>query len=285
MTTEAVTEWRGRADETRSVLSVSGPDAETFLQGLLSNDVRSAQPGAPLYAAILTPQGKYLFDMVAFRPAPETFLLDVALTRRAALAQRLGLYKLRAKVAIEPIDLSVAALWPKDAPESAADEAPPLKDVVDAGPDPRAAALGWRALVADPATALSDVGAGESADYAARRLALGVPETGSDLVAEETFPLDADFERLQGVDFKKGCYVGQEVTARMKHKADRKKRLYRLAFDGLAPAPGAAITADGKPAGVLGSVVAGAGLAVLRVDRASGALAVGEATAEATPFD
>jgi folate-binding protein YgfZ len=245
----------------RALLRVSGEDTHEFLQGLVTNDVRRLE-GGPVYAALLSPQGKYLFDFVLVRDG-DTVLIDVKADRATALVQRLGLYRLRAKVAIEPDPRSVVlGLGP--APEGAV-------------PDPRDPELGWRAYPADPATFLAGIAPLDPAVLEARRIALGVPETGVELVPDDSYILEMGFERLHGVDFRKGCYVGQEVTARMKHKTELRKGLARVRIEGTAPPPGTEIRAGDKVAGTLYSAADGTALAYLRFDRATGDLAAGDA--------
>ncbi|MEO0912725.1 MAG: folate-binding protein [Pseudomonadota bacterium] len=239
----------------RVVLRLSGADHYRFLQDLVSNDLERLSDGA-VYAALLTPQGKYLFDFFVISEG-DALLVDVKAERAQALAQRLAMYRLRAKVEIAATDLQVAQVFgPK--PEGLAVA------------DPRGAELGWRVY----GTGLAVEGAEEA--WTRLRIAHGVPETGAELVADQSYILEMDFERLNGVDFKKGCYVGQEVTARMKHKTELKKGLARVAVEGAAE-PGTEITADGKPAGMLHTVLDGEGLAYLRFDRAKGAMQAGEA--------
>ena len=258
-----MSQLKAALDPSRRVLSVAGADAESFLQGLLTNDVARAGADRAIYAALLSPQGKFLFDMLVLRPSPEVFWMDVAADQAAALSARLGLYKLRAAVTIEERrDLSVALFW-------GAGSAP---DPVGEGvlfADPRDPALGWRWIAPAPEPALAAAEPADLAAHEALRIRLGVPKSGAELISGETFPLEADFERVHGVDFKKGCYVGQEVTARMRHKAVLKKGLRRLRVEGEAPAPGAEIRSDGKPAGVLGASADGIALAILRLDRIS----------------
>ena len=245
----------------RSVLRVSGPEAREFLQGLVTNDVRGLDRGA-VYAALLSPQGKYLFDFFLV-PDGDDILIDVKADRAPALAQRLAMYRLRAKVAIEPTALAViAGLGPP--PEGAL-------------ADPRHPDLGWRAWVADPAALLASLAPLSPGEMQARRIALGVPESGAELLPDDSYILEMGFERLNGVDFRKGCYVGQEVTARMKHKTDLRKGLVRVRVEGEAPPPGTEIRAGEKPAGTLHSAAGGQGLAYLRFDRATGELVAGEA--------
>jgi tRNA-modifying protein YgfZ len=246
----------------RAVLRVSGPDARDFLQGLVTNDVRRLDAG-PIYAALLSPQGKYLFDFILV-PDGADVLVDVAADRAAALAQRLGMYRLRAKVAIEPAGLAVVAGTGE----------PPAGALAD----PRHPALGWRAYLADPAPLLAAIAPLDPAALREIRIAAAVPETGIELVPDDSYILEMGFERLNGVDFRKGCYVGQEVTARMKHKTELRKGLVRVRIDGPAPPPGTGIrTGDDRPAGTLLSSAGPRGLAYLRFERADGPLTAGPA--------
>ena len=252
----------------RSVLRMEGGDARTVLQGIVTNDMDRLGPDRLVYAALLTPQGKYLFDFFLFPAEDGAVLIDVAADRAAALAQRLSMYCLRRDARVAgAAGLQVAAVWgiePKPAGEARVFA------------DPRDAALGWRVYAPDVDAALADVPRAESADYAALRVAHGVPESGIELVPEQTFVLEAGLDRLGGVDFRKGCYVGQEVTARMRHKTQLKKRLVQVAVEGETP-PGTPVTADGRPAGTLFSQAAGRGLAHLRLDRAKGEMEAGGA--------
>ncbi|MFO1106726.1 MAG: folate-binding protein [Amaricoccus sp.] len=246
----------GFAAEDRALLRVGGPDARHFLQNLVTNDVRRLDQG-PVYAALLTPQGKYLFDFLLVADG-DAVLVDVAAGRAAALAQRLGLYRLRAAVTIEADPRTVLV---------GIGERP---DLPLAFADPRDPALGWRAYVADPgAVALAPL---EPEALTALRVAHRVPETGIELVPEASYILEMGFERLGGVDFRKGCYVGQEVTARMKHKTDLKKGLVAVALDGPPPPPGTEIRAGDRSAGTLFSSAGERALAFLRFDRAEGPL-------------
>ena len=263
---------RGFAATDRAVLRVAGPEARGWLQDLVTNDVSAAAPDRAVYAALLTPQGKYLFDFFVLDGGGEALLIDVAAERAPALAQRLGLYKIRRKVTVEDVSETetVALVWGEGAPT------PPPPAIALA--DPRAAALGWRIYGPDPAAALAAVGAAEGtrSEYDALRVAACAPETGVELIPDETFILEAGFDRLNGVDFRKGCYVGQEVTARMRHKTELRKGLLRVKVEGRAPPPGAAaVSAEGKPAGALFTVAGDEGLAHLRFDRAEGATAGG----------
>ncbi len=244
---------KGYHDKSRQLLRISGSDRQSFLQGLVTNDV-ARLPDGPLYAALLSAQGKYLFDFFLAEDG-NGILLDVAADRAPALAQLLTMYRLRADVQIE------------------ADDRPVLRGIGDAPSgaflDPRHEAMGWRLYAEAVVAPLSE-------DYfEAHRMEHIIPEP--ELVENETYILEAGFEHLNGVDFRKGCYVGQEITARMKHKTELKKGLRRVAVQGEA-AFGTAITAGGKPAGTLYTVVGDYGLAHLRFDRAQGEMQAGSTT-------
>lgn len=243
----------------RTLIRATGPDTRDFLQGLVTNDVRRLDAG-PLYAALLSPQGKYLFDFFLVADGTDV-LIDVKADRAASLLQRLALYRLRARVTLAPADLPVA-LGLGAPPEGAF-------------ADPRDADLGWRAY-GPVATALA-LEPLDPAALDARRIALGIPETGAELLADDSYILEMGFERLHGVDFRKGCYVGQEVTARMKHKTELRKGLVRVRLEGPVPPPGTPIMAGERAAGTLHSTSGPTGLAYLRFDRADGALVAGEA--------
>ena len=252
----------------RAVLRLTGADRIRFLQDLVTNDVTHLDAG-PVYAALLTPQGKYLADFfLATGPDGDSVLLDADAGQSAGLAQRLSMYRLRADVTIESTQLAaVQGLG-----------SPPAGGWLD----PREPALGWRLITDDPAAALSGIEPLEPAEWGATRIRLGVPSAGADLTPNDSYILEFGFDRLHGVDFRKGCYVGQEVTARMRHKTELRKGLARIALDGEA-APGTEIEADGKPAGKLLSVAGPEALAYLRFDRAEGALTAG--TARVTRLD
>ncbi len=242
----------------RAVLRIGGAGARAFLQGLVTNDVNRLDAG-PVYAALLSPQGKYLFDFILIADG-EDVLLDVDAARAGALAQRLALYRLRAPITIALEETAVTlGLGPR--PEGAC--------VVT---DPRLNALGWRAY--GPVDAVADL---PPAVLTALRIAHAVPAAGAELIADDSYILEMGFERLHGVDFRKGCYVGQEVTARMKHKTELKKGLARVDLEGPAPAPGTEILAGERAAGVLHTVAGAHGLAYLRFDRAQGEMRAGKA--------
>ncbi|MFQ5567405.1 MAG: YgfZ/GcvT domain-containing protein [Paracoccaceae bacterium] len=259
---------QGFVDRERTVLRMAGADVRDVLQNVVTNDIDRLAPGRAVYAALLTPQGKYLFDFLLLEGPDGAVLIDCAADRAEALAQRLRMYCLRRDAAVTgEAGRGVALVWGEPSPEG---------DLVV--PDPRAAALGWRIYAADPAAALTATGAApaDRAAYDALRIAHAVPASGIELVPDQTYILEAGFEALNGVDFRKGCYVGQEVTARMHHKTELRKRLVRVRVEGDA-APGTPVTAAGKPAGTLYSQSDGQGLAHLRLDRAGGVLEAGAA--------
>lgn len=237
----------------RAVIALSGPEARPLLQGLVTNDIEKLAPGRALYAALLTPQGKILFDFL-IAEGDGAVLLDCAAEAAEALAKRLTMYRLRAKVTIERRgQLTVMAAWDGET----------LPGIAFA--DPRIPALGRRSIVAAGET---PVPARKADTYREHRLELGVPE-GKDFGQDTMFALDADLEELNGVDFKKGCYVGQELTARMKHRGTARKRLLRIATrDGSAlPSPGTAVSEDGKSIGEIVSTYGARGFALIRLDR------------------
>jgi len=237
----------------RTILRLTGRDTRDFLQGLVTNDVGRLDRDGIVYAALLTPQGKYIADFFLVTEG-EAVLLDVASDLAPMLGQRLSMYKLRADVRIEETELQVKR----------GTGTPPAGAVAD----PRHPALGWRLYGAE--------GGDDGTDFDALRVKHLIPETGAELTPD-TFILETGFDRINGVDFRKGCYVGQEVTARMRHKTELRKGLARVAVAGDA-APGAEITADGKPAGVLHTRAGDEAIAYLRYDRASGQMQAGDAT-------
>jgi folate-binding protein YgfZ len=254
--------------EDRGVISVSGEDATSFLQGLLTNDVERLAPSEARYAALLTPQGKILFDMIVVRaPGQEpAYLIDCTAAQAADLAKRLGFYKLRAKVAIADMsaDRAVAAFWGA--------EAPGVADGV-LYTDPRDPRLGWRAILPRPIAAA--VGLEHAGEYEGLRIAAGTPKGGLDFAYADAFPHDANFDLLHGVDFDKGCYVGQEVVSRMKHRGTARKRVARVKLAGPAPAPGTPVMDGELAVGALGSSSGREALAMLRIDRVEDASTAG----------
>lgn len=252
----------------RSVVRVTGPAARSFLQGLITNDIDKAKPGGAIHSGLLTPQGKILFDFFVV-PAGDGFLLELAKAKSGELAQRLGFYRLRAQVEIaEDPSFAVAASW--GAP-------PKLPEGAIAHADPRLPALGLRILFPanEDARNLGCALASED-EYYAHRIALGVPEGGRDYAFGDAFPHEAMFDQLAGVDFNKGCFVGQEVVSRMEHRGTARKRIVGVEGEGPLPSSGTEITAGGAPIGTLGSVSGSSGLALLRLDRAEEAKAAGQ---------
>ncbi len=259
----------------RGVVKVSGEDARNFLNGLVTTDVTLLRPGLGRFGALLTPQGKITVDfLVTEAPSGHGgggFLIDCARALAQGLADKLGFYKLRAKVAVENLsdNLGVLAAWDGD---------PAMKPDL-AFADPRNAALGWRILVpAELAQKVADlIGADlvDSAAYDAHRIASGVPRGGLDFMYGDAFPHETNMDRLHGVDFEKGCYVGQEVVSRMQHRGTARTRTVRVIVDGPAPEPGAAILAGDKTLGTMGSTAGRNGLALIRIDRAADALDAG----------
>ncbi|HVH81811.1 MAG TPA: folate-binding protein [Stellaceae bacterium] len=273
--------------EDRGVLAIGGPDRIGFLQGLVSNDVSRINGERAIYAALLTAQGKYLHDfMLAERDG--VIWLDGEAARLADLKRRLTMYRLRAKATIDDRpDLAVAAVFGAALPEDLGAVAP-LGDGI-AFVDPRLAALGVRVIVPRDKirAALDDAGAVEAdfAEFDRLRLGLGVPDGSRDLVLDKSILLESGFDELHGVDGEKGCYIGQELTARTKYRGLIKKRLFPVTIDGTTPAPGTLITIDGREAGEMRSSREGIGLALLRLDAIEkrATLAAGDATVRPTP--
>jgi tRNA-modifying protein YgfZ len=264
----------------RGVVKVSGEDARSFLNGLVTSDVTLVRPTLGRFGALLTPQGKITLDFL-ITEAPSGhgggFLLDTPLALAKGLAAKLGFYKLRAKVAVENLSdnpdrsnsLGVMAVW---------DGEPTVKpDLTFA--DPRDPALGWRILVPEEfaAKVASLIGADlvDSTAYDAHRIASGVPRGGLDFIYGDAFPHETNMDLLHGVDFDKGCYVGQEVVSRMQHRGTARTRTVRVILDGPAPEAGTPVVAGDKPVGTMGSAANGTGLALIRTDRAVDALDAG----------
>jgi folate-binding protein YgfZ len=258
----------------RGVVKVTGEDARGFLNGLVTNDMGKVAPGAPHYAALLTPQGKIVVDFIVAEAAAEDggdFFLDCPRALAPTLVEKLNFYKLRAKVLVEDLSaaLGVMAVWDGEA----------LSDYGLSYADPRLPALGTRTMLPPEvvAEAAADIGASlvEPEAYEAHRVALGVPRGGLDFVYGDTFPHEANLDQLNGVDFTKGCYIGQEVVSRVEHRASARSRIVSIAYDEFAPPAGAAVMAGEKEIGHLGSTAKGRGLALLRLDRVADAAAAG----------
>ena len=260
----------------RGVVKVSGDDARGFLGGLFTSDVDHVIPGLARFGALLTPQGKIVADFLVTEAPIEHgggFLIDCPRALAQALTSKLGFYKLRAKVAVENLsaDLGVLAIW-----DGVLQRPPAL-----AFADPRTRMLGWRMLVAEASAENAATAAGatmtNAADYDAHRIRCGVPRGGSDFMYGDAFPHETNMDRLHGVDFNKGCYVGQEVVSRMEHRGTARTRIVRVALDGAMPEQGVQVMAGDKSIGVMGSAANDVGLALLRIDRAAEALDHGEA--------
>ncbi|WP_044561050.1 folate-binding protein YgfZ [Azospirillum sp. B4] len=257
----------------RGVLALTGPDARTFLQGLITNDVRRVSPTQAIYALFLTPQGKFLHELfVAARVAEdggETLLIETEAARAADLLRRLSLYKLRSNVALADVSSQWAVAVVLDADIHAAPgtawTVPTPEGPALAYADPRHAGLGLRMLV--PAAAAVGLADGTEA-YARRRLTLGVPDGSRDLVPEKSIPLENGMDTLSAVAFDKGCYMGQELTARTHYRALIRKRLMRVvAADGAAlPPPGTPVVWGEREVGEMRSAAGAQGLAILRVE-------------------
>lgn len=263
----------------RGVVKVAGDDARGFLNGLVTNDIAKVAPGKPRFAALLTPQGKIIVDfIVAEAPINDGggFFLDCPRALASALVEKLNFYKLRAKVICEDLSnvLGVMAIW-----DGTAESEYGLSY-----PDPRLPALGSRImlpphLAEDAAADLGGMLAGADA-YEAHRIALGVPRGGLDFIYGDTFSHEADMDQLNGVDFGKGCYIGQEVVSRVEHRASARSRVVPIVYDEFAPSSGLPVMAGDRQIGTLGSTAKGHGLALMRLDRIGDALAAG-ATIEA----
>jgi tRNA-modifying protein YgfZ len=258
----------------RGVVKVSGDGARDFLNGLVTTDVALLRPHLGRFGALLTPQGKIIVDfLITEAPAGHGggFLIDCPRALAQALTDKLGFYKLRAKVGIENLSdsLGVLAAW---------DGNPVVKpDLTFA--DPRNEALGWRILIpSELAQKVADLIGADLVDataYDAHRIASVVPRGGLDFMYGDAFPHETNMDRLHGVDFDKGCYVGQEVVSRMQHRGTARTRTVRVMVDGPAPEPGAVILAGDKSVGTMGSTAGEAGLALIRIDRAADALTAG----------
>jgi folate-binding protein YgfZ len=258
----------------RGVVKVSGDDARGFLNGLFTVDIGKMTPGTARFGALLTPQGKIIADFIVFEATAEDaggFLIDCPRALAPALVEKLGFYKLRAKVQVADLSaaLGVMAVWPGKA-ES------------EYGPsftDPRLAELGTRIILPPDtaADAAKDLGATlvDADIYDTHRVALGVPRGGMDFAYGDIFPHEANMDQLGGVDFDKGCYVGQEVVSRVEHRGTARSRIVPLAYEDNAPDDGLPVMAGDKQLGMVGSAVGGTALALLRLDRLGDAIAAG----------
>jgi tRNA-modifying protein YgfZ len=258
----------------RGVVKVSGEDARNFLNGLVTTDVTELAPGLGRFGALLTPQGKIIVDFL-ITEAPSGhgggFLIDCPRALAQGLADKLGFYKLRAKVAVENLSdsLGVLAAWDGDFT---------LKPDLSYA-DPRHPALGWRILIPEELKQkVADLIGADLVDsglYEAHRIASGAPRGGLDFMYGDAFPHETNMDRLHGIDFDKGCYVGQEVVSRMQHRGTARTRTVKVLLDGFAPEPGTAILAGDRQVGTIGSTAGQHGLALIRTDRVTNALEAG----------
>jgi folate-binding protein YgfZ len=267
----------------RSVIAVGGIDRVEFLQGLISNDTTKVAPGSAIWAALLTPQGRFLNDMFVVDGGADTLLLETERERAPALAKKLSLYKLRSKVTVEDrsATLEIAVVF-----GDGADKLPPIEGAITFI-DPRLPDLGVRVLAptGTAAALLTSRGLAEASldSYDALRLSLGVPDGSRDLPVEKALLLESGFDELNGVDWKKGCYMGQELTARTKYRGLVKKRLFPVSVEGALPAPGTIVELDGQDVGELRSGAGERAIAMLRLDAVRGGGALTAAGARIVP--
>jgi hypothetical protein len=264
----------------RGVLKLSGDDARTMLQGIVTNDVEKVSEQKAIYALLLTPQGKFLFDFFIAQ-SDGALLLDVSLAEKEILKQRLAMYKLRSDVTIEDISdtYEVAAIMGESVFEvsemksNAGAARPFCKGVMFV--DPRSPALFGRSILEkeNEGRAFESKGAVRTTPdaYEALRISLTVPEGTKDMIREESFPMQYNMDGLNAIDFSKGCYVGQEVTARSKHLGTLRKTVYTVQGEGQLPEVGSVIEYNGAKAGILRSHHEGSGIALLEIEKANDA--------------
>jgi tRNA-modifying protein YgfZ len=254
----------------RGVVKIAGDGARRLLNGLVTADVDKVTPAQPCFAALLTPQGKIIVDFILAEAGPgDGFFLDCPRALASTLVDKLTFYKLRAKVTIEDLSekLAVMAVW----------DGAGTTDYGLCCPDPRLPALGSRVML--PPHVVTEAAADLSAElvdasvYEAHRIALGVPRGGLDFIYGDAFPHETDMDQLAGVDFAKGCFIGQEVVSRIEHRGTARTRIVPVAYNGFAPEAGVPVTAGEKPVGTMGSAAQGRGIAMLRIDRVADALA------------
>ncbi len=261
----------------RSVIEITGSDAQDFLQGLITNNISAVNPGKAAYAALLTPQGKILFDFFVNQPQPGTYWLECSRQQAADLAKRLTFYKLRADVTITALsdDHKVTCLWGEGANDLLEDK---QAGTVLGGygyVDPRTAKAGLRIIATTDVSPNAGNMVDESA-YTAHRVHLGLADSDDDIGSSQRFVHECNLDMTNGVDFSKGCYVGQEVVSRMHHKQAARKRILPISSS-LPLATGTAITAQDKPIGEVLTVTDTGALAALRLDKADAAIEAGEA--------
>jgi folate-binding protein YgfZ len=259
----------------RGTVKVAGEGARNFLQGLVTADMLKLSPGTAVFCALLTPQGKIIADFIAVEASAAAgggFFLDIPRALGATLVEKLKLYKLRAKLMIEDLSetLGVLAAWYGNGKtEQGLSYA-----------DPRLPALGLRVMLPPhlAAAAAAELGAVlvDAHEYDAHRIALGVPRGGVDFGYGDAFPHETDMDQLGGVDFTKGCYVGQEVVSRIEHRGTARTRAVPVRYDGAAPQAGVTVTAGAQQVGIMGSAARGRGVALLRLDRIADAMSRGE---------
>jgi hypothetical protein len=259
----------------RGVVKVAGDGARGYLHGLVTADILALAPGSARFCALLTPQGKIIADFIVTEAQAADgggFFLDIPRAVGATLISKLNLYRLRAKILIEDLSesLGVLAVW--DGNGSAKHGL--------AYADPRLSALGIRVILPQQQVAAAAAESGaelvDAGSYEAHRIALGVPQGGSDFSYGDAFPHESDMDQLGGVDFDKGCYIGQEVVSRMQHRGTARTRAVPVRYDGAAPLAGAAVTAGERQLGTIGSAAAGRAVALLRLDRVAEAMSRGE---------
>lgn len=253
----------------RGALRVTGAEARKFLQGIITSDLDKVRDGAAIHAGLLSPQGKILFDFFVVE-ANDGFLIEAARDTLAELSKRLAFYRLRAQVEIaEAPEIAVTAVW---------GGSPSVPDGATVFADPRLPELGTRVLLAERGSAVAlSCEVATADDYHAHRIGLGVPEGGRDYTFGDTFPHEALFDQLNGVDFDKGCFVGQEVVARMQHRGTTRKRIVPVEGEASLRS-GAEVRAEDQGIGQIGSVAGRFGLALVRLDRAA------DATTRGTPL-
>jgi tRNA-modifying protein YgfZ len=259
----------------RGVVKVAGDDARNFLHGLVSADILKLGPGAARFCALLSPQGKIIADFIVVEaPAADGggFFLDIPRPLALPLVNKLNIYRLRSRVIVEDLSevLGVLAAW---------DGGTAAFGLAYA--DPRLSALGLRVMLPPHRAADAAAGLGatlvDASEYETHRIALGIPHGGVDFAYGDAFPHESDMDQLGGVDFAKGCYVGQEIVSRMEHRGIARTRAVPVRYNGAAPAPGSAVMAGDRQIGTMGSAADGHGLALLRLDRVAEAVSRGEA--------